>query len=45
MLDTASSDAERLYERLKWQRVGAIPGYALKAHGGLEATVLFYKVL
>lgn len=45
VLDTASSDAERLYERLKWQRVGAIPGYALKAHGGLEATVLFYKVL
>ena len=45
VLDTASSDAERLYERLGWQRVGAIPGYAMKAHGGLEATVLFYKVL
>jgi hypothetical protein len=25
--------------------VGAIPGYALKARGGLEATMLFYKVL
>ncbi len=45
VLDTASSDAERLYERLGWQRVGAIPGYAMKAHGGPEATVLFYKVL
>ena len=45
VLDTASNDAERLYERLEWQRVGAIPGYALKARGGLEATTLFYKVL
>ena len=45
VLDTASSDAERLYERLEWQRVGAIPGYALKARGGLEATTLYYKVL
>ena len=45
VLDTASSDAERLYARLGWQRVGAIPGYALKARGGLEATTIFYKAL
>src|SRR5262249_28084416 len=29
VLDTASDDAERLYGRLGWQRVGVIPNYAL----------------
>ncbi|MBC7664668.1 MAG: GNAT family N-acetyltransferase, partial [Caulobacter sp.] len=29
VLDTASDDAERLYTRQGWQRVGVIPGYAL----------------
>src|SRR5438105_2889351 len=29
VLDTASDEAKRLYERCGWQRVGAIPGYAL----------------
>src|SRR5262249_8497372 len=29
VLDTASDDAERLYERQGWVRVGVIPGYAL----------------
>ena len=29
VLDTASADAERLYARLGWVRVGVVPGYAL----------------
>jgi ribosomal protein S18 acetylase RimI-like enzyme len=43
VLDTASSTAERLYERLGWQRVGAVPDYALMPGGELCATVFFYK--
>jgi GNAT superfamily N-acetyltransferase len=38
-------DAERLYERLGWQRVGVIPGYALFPRGGLCATTYFYRDL
>jgi GNAT superfamily N-acetyltransferase len=38
-------DAERLYERLGWQRVGVIPGYALFPRGGLCATTVFYRNL
>jgi GNAT superfamily N-acetyltransferase len=38
-------DAERLYERLGWQRVGVIPGYALFPQGGLCATTVFYRNL
>jgi ribosomal protein S18 acetylase RimI-like enzyme len=45
VLDTASSDAERLYERMGWTRVGVIPGYALLPHGGLCDTTLFWKRL
>jgi GNAT superfamily N-acetyltransferase len=45
VLDTASEDAERLYARLGWQRVGVIPDYALLPHGGLCATTYFYRVL
>lgn len=45
VLDTASADAERLYHRLGWQRVGVIPGYALWPHGGLVDTTIFYKNL
>jgi GNAT superfamily N-acetyltransferase len=45
VLDTASADAERLYERCGWQRVGAIPGYALLPGGGLCDTVYFYRQL
>lgn len=36
-------DAERLYERLGWHRVGVIPGYALLPRGGLCATTVFYR--
>jgi GNAT superfamily N-acetyltransferase len=46
VLDTVTgSDAERLYARLGWVRVGTIPGYALGSRGGLCATTLFYKAL
>jgi ribosomal protein S18 acetylase RimI-like enzyme len=44
-LDTASADAERLYDRLGWQRVGTIPGYALWPDGRPVHTVVFYKAL
>ena len=45
VLDTASADAERLYERRGWQRVGTIPDYALWPDGGHCATVVYYKNL
>ena len=46
VLDTVTgSDAERLYERLGWQRCGVIPGYALFPRGGLCSTTVFYRQL
>ena len=43
VLDTVTGgDAERLYERLGWQRVGVIPAYALMPRGGFCSTTLFY---
>ena len=45
VLDTASDDAERVYERAGWVRVGAVPGYALLPQGGLCATTFFYRNL
>lgn len=45
VLDTASSDAERLYERQGWQRCGEIPEYALMPDGAPCATVVFFKSL
>jgi GNAT superfamily N-acetyltransferase len=45
VLDTASGDAERLYEKLGWQRCGVIPGYALWPRGGLCDTTFFYRML
>lgn len=45
VLDTASSDAERLYARLGWQFCGTIPGYALLPYGGPCATSYFYRNL
>lgn len=46
-LDTKQGDAaERLYRKLGWVEVGAIPRYALDPDGrSLHATVLFYKEL
>jgi GNAT superfamily N-acetyltransferase len=45
VLDTASEEAERLYTRQGWQRVGVIPGYALLPTGEPCDTTYFYKVL
>jgi ribosomal protein S18 acetylase RimI-like enzyme len=45
VLDTASADAERLYERCGWQRAGTIPNYAMLPQGGYCATAYFYKEL
>jgi GNAT superfamily N-acetyltransferase len=46
VLDTnTGSDAERLYARMGWVRVGSIPGYSVQPRGGLRATTLFYKEL
>lgn len=45
VLDTANATAERLYERLGWQRVGVVPDYALLPEGGLCATTFYYKRL
>jgi GNAT superfamily N-acetyltransferase len=46
VLDTVTgSDAARLYERLGWQRVGDIPGYALMPDGPLIATTVYYRTL
>jgi hypothetical protein len=44
VLDTVTGgDAERLYARLGWQRVGTIPDYALLPGGGLIGTTLFFR--
>jgi GNAT superfamily N-acetyltransferase len=45
VLDTASADAERLYARQGWVRVGVVPGYALWPTGGLCDTTFFYRLL
>jgi ribosomal protein S18 acetylase RimI-like enzyme len=45
VLDTANDEAERLYERLGWTRVGVIPDYALLPQGGLCRTTLYYRNL
>ncbi len=46
VLDTATGDdAERLYERLGWTRVGVIPGYALYPDGRACDTTVFWKSL
>ncbi|CAA9489566.1 MAG: Acetyltransferase, GNAT family [uncultured Rubrobacteraceae bacterium] len=45
LLDTASRDAERLYERSGWTRVGPVPGYALMPDGRPCDTTIFYKTI
>ncbi len=46
VLDTVTGDdAERLYTRLGWARVGVIPGYALYPDGRPCDTTVFYKAL
>ena len=44
VLDTASAEAERLYERAGWVRCGRVPGFALLP-GGLCDTHFFFKEL
>ncbi|BAI70659.1 acyl-CoA N-acyltransferase [Azospirillum sp. B510] len=45
VLDTGSADAERLYGRAGWTKVGVIPNYALWPQGGFCDTTFFYKAL
>jgi GNAT superfamily N-acetyltransferase len=46
VLDTVSgSDAERVYLRAGWQRVGEIPRYALMPDGAPCPTTIFYKAI
>jgi GNAT superfamily N-acetyltransferase len=45
VLDTASRDAQRLYERMGWQRCGHVPDYALLPFGGLCGTTFYYRRL
>jgi len=46
VLDTVTgSDAERLYTRLGWQRVGEVPDFALWPRGGMCSTTFFYRHL
>ena len=46
VLDTVTGgDAERLYERAGWQRVGVVPRYALMPDGEFCGTTFFYKHL
>jgi ribosomal protein S18 acetylase RimI-like enzyme len=44
VLDTALEDgASKLYEGLGFQLTGIIPDYALKPHGGLTGTMIYWK--
>ena len=44
VLDTAVEDgASTLYERLGFVLAGVIPDYALKPHGGLTGTMVYWK--
>lgn len=46
VLDTVTGgDAERLYERAGWQRVGTVPKYALMPNGDFCGTTFYYKHL
>jgi GNAT superfamily N-acetyltransferase len=46
VLDTVTgSDADRLYRRLGWVEVGAIPRYAVMPDGAPCSTTYFYKLL
>ncbi len=46
VLDTVTGgDAERVYERAGWCRVGVVPRYALMPAGDFCSTTFFYKLL
>lgn len=43
-LDTAEEEgAAFLYDSMQYQRAGFIPGFALKPHGGLTGTIIYFK--
>ncbi|HAK90311.1 MAG TPA: GNAT family N-acetyltransferase, partial [Massilia timonae] len=45
-LDTATgSDAEQLYRKTGYQRVGELPEYACTPNGRWHATAIYYKTL
>ncbi len=45
-LDTAEDEgASGFYEKLGFTYAGTIPDYALKPHGGLTGTMLYWKRL
>ena len=45
-LDTGTDDgAGLLYEKLGFVKAGVIPDYALKPHGGLQGTTIYWKRL
>jgi GNAT superfamily N-acetyltransferase len=45
VLDTATPEAERLYERQGWQLCGRIPGYALMPDGAPCGTTIYFKAI
>jgi ribosomal protein S18 acetylase RimI-like enzyme len=46
VLDTAEEEgAAGLYEKMGYQLTGLIPDYALKPHGGLTGTYVYWKRL
>ena len=46
LLDTVTGDAaERLYERMGWNRVGVVPNFALYPDGRPCSTTFFWKAL
>ncbi len=45
VLDTASAEAERLYAKQGWRRVGVVPGYAFLPQGGLCDTTFYYRIV
>ena len=43
-LDTAEDEgAAGLYEKHGFQKAGVIPDFALKPHGGLTSTIIYWK--
>jgi acetyltransferase len=46
VLDTRAGDpSERLYRACGWTAAGVIPGYARNGEGGLDPTVVYYRLL
>jgi hypothetical protein len=43
VLDTATAEAARLYERMAWRLTGEIPDYALLPNGQPCATAIYWK--